>query len=414
MILPNLGIAFHSALDWSDTQPVPAEKLPSRDPSLDQMVGGDPVAPKNADLRLSGGGDVDPMGQLFHMEQLGGDGDVSAEVDRVSALVGELAGGAGGFDPGMESEVDLDLRARYFAHEVNGLVAGISGRAQRAVISGDLDQARVAMKMAADVGIRVASLCEFFMSRPGGSGGVEAGDIKSDNRDLAGGRSGLDGMQVLAVHRDAVELVGVAVGEKVDEVVVVDGGEGGETCCVVGGHGEHGGIRFAVDLGAGGVGGLVRGVPLPGILLERVLVNLYANALEAMGGVNDCGAGDEDGGGRLIRLRGRVVGASRGVCPVGGGCGPCPGDCVIPGYVSLVVEDSGPGIGVGDRLGSGSGCGFGTSHGLGLGVCKFVCEQWGGEFLVGASDVDDDGLGGLRVEMRFGGRKLGFARGVGA
>jgi|GEM_PF-6761083 len=375
MILPNLGITFHWALDWSDTQPVPAEKLPSRDPSLDQMVGGDSVAPKNTDLRLSGGGGGDLQGQLFHVEQLGGDGDVSAEVDRVSALVGhlgELAGGVDGADPGVESGADLDLRARYFAHEVNGLVAGISGRAQRAVISGDADQVRVAIGMAADVGIRVASLCEFFMSRSGDLGGGGGGDLQSDNPDIHRRARGLGSAQVVAVHRD-----------------------------VVAGVGGDDGVRFEIELGVGGLG---VGVPLPGILLERVLVNLYSNAMSAMGGGGCCD--------RLIRLSGRVVQARRGGCPVDGGCGICLGRCVDPGYVSLVVEDSGPGMDGGGEVVDGSA--FGSGHGLGLGVCRFVCEQWGGEFLVGASDVDDGGLGGLRVEMRFGERKLGFARGVGA
>jgi len=362
MILPILGITFHWALDWSDTQPVPAEKLPSRDPSLDQMVGGDYVAPKNGDLRLSGGGDGDSQGQLFHVEQLGSGEDVASEVDRVSALVGDLGELAGGFEAGADSGIDLDMRARYFAHEVNGLVGGISGRAQRAMISGDADQARVAIGMAADVGIRVASLCEFFMSRPSNLDGRTGGNGKSDNLVVCEKLDGLNLAQVLAVHEDAV--VGV-------------GGDGG--------------VRYEVELGVGGLG---LGVPLPGILLERVLVNLYSNAMSAMGGVDDCRAG----GDRFIRLSGREVRASRGACPVGGGCGICLGRCVDPGYVSLVVEDSGPGMDGGGETVDGSIGG----HGLGLGVCRYVCEQWGGEFLVGVSDVDEGGLGGLRVEMRFG------------
>ena len=161
MILLVLGIRFHWVWDWSDTERVSTESLPSRKIPLDQLVGGDPGALKNADLRLSGEIGEELQGQLFHMEQLDGGDNLVNQVDRLSAMVGDLGGAAD--DAGsMDGELDLDLRARYFAHEVNGLVAGISGRAQRAVISGDADQARVGMEMAADVGIRVASLCEFF------------------------------------------------------------------------------------------------------------------------------------------------------------------------------------------------------------------------------------------------------------
>jgi len=51
------------------------------------------------------------------------------------------------------------------------------------------------------------------------------------------------------------------------------------------------------------------------------------------------------------------------------------------------VEDSGDGFGSRKSFGG---------HGLGLGVCKRIVEGWGGELVLGDSD-----LGGARVGIRF-------------
>ncbi len=53
--------------------------------------------------------------------------------------------------------------ARMFAHEVNNLIFGISGQAQRAIISGSKDHEHAALQIAGQAGARVAGLCDLFL-----------------------------------------------------------------------------------------------------------------------------------------------------------------------------------------------------------------------------------------------------------
>ncbi len=178
-----------------------------------------------------------------------------------------------------------------FAHEVNNLVVGISGRAERAMRSGDAAMTRQALELAVDLGAQVRGLCGVFM-------------------DGAVGESyeNLERSQVIDIHEFAIisacEYLGI---DWVDWVVELDEGLGDV---------------FGVPMGAGVFG--------------QVLLNLYRNALAgiargaAQGGersgtirlrVMRLDGGDEVSGGVVVRVEDSGVGFGGGGSVHGGGHG---------------------------------------------------------------------------------------------
>lgn len=274
---------------------------------------------------------------------------VELGVDRIGAGLADLDLELGADRDGAGDDVGL-LGARMFAHEVNNLALSISGRAQRGLLSGDEDHVRAALEAAADVGSRVAGLCALFMEREA----VGVADRKIS----------LEESQVVSVHEFARSCVSC-------HPVLMTGDE------------RLGGV-FEVVLGPGvfgGVGGRgIGGVPMPGMLLGQVLVNLYGNALTGIGRLSET-----DGVARGARIR------------LGGGA-------VAGGGVELVVEDSGVGFDDGGFGGSGrreKGRGAGGSafggYGVGLGVCRALVGGFGGRVELGRS-VD---FGGGLVRLTF-------------
>ena len=295
----------------------------------------------------SGGGNTENLGE-----------QVLGEIDRVERLIGGVAGGVG---DQVRDEDDAVMGARMFAHEVNNLVMGISGWAQRALISGDSGHVSEALEMASEVGGRVAVLCELFMG-----GGVE----------IATRPSVLVASQVILAHRFALNCVA-------GHPVLVDGG----------------GVDFEVDIEDGLV------LVMPGMLLGQVLVNLYGNALD--------GIGRSGGSGGVVRLtvgrRGDVV----KLVVEDSGCGFLKrgnGQRAVgngeekmkrreeEGKNEEVMEPSprpSP-QGRGRKSGNVGSLNVGR-HGLGLGVCRALCGAFGGRVEVGVSED----LGGGLVRLVF-------------
>lgn len=82
-----------------------------------------------------------------------------SEIDRIHDLADNLEKISGA----SSDQHSASLNARMFAHEVNNLIFGISGQAQRAMISGSKDHERAALQVAAHAGARVAGLCDLFL-----------------------------------------------------------------------------------------------------------------------------------------------------------------------------------------------------------------------------------------------------------
>ena len=363
-------VGIHRRHDWSDTPGVTSESFQSgRGVSVDS----DDAPVGEASMS---------EGELFHVEQLG-DGvpgmgsDVVAEVERLSGLASDL-GGVLDSELGDDSDSDADrnLGARMFAHEVNNLVVGISGRAERALMSGDPAMAREALEMAAGIGARIRGLCGVFMEQR-----------------LDTVYSHLTHSEVYGAHEFAQIVASEYLGiVRVSWVVEVDESLGG-------------------FVGHGGVGG----VPMGAGMFGQVLINLYRNALMGIGRRVMTGRGSlgRDGleahpteGGEMEEgaAAGSVGGTIRlRVMGVGGG-------------VVVRVEDSGVGFSGGEQQSSKSTkqrmmrergdaeSMSGGGYGLGLRVCRELCERCGGRVEVGDSAM----LGGGRVDLVFGG-KMGLA-----
>ncbi len=225
--------------------------------------------------------------QLFHVEQLG----VVEQIDRIGSAVDSLSAD---FDEVCLEDLDRATRARMFAHEVNNLVVGISGRAERAMRSGDAAMTRQALEMAVDLGAQVRGLCGVFMD--GVVGELYECLVRS---------------QVIDIHEFATistcEYLGI---DWVDWVVELDEGLGDE---------------FGVPMGAGVFG--------------QVLLNLYRNALAGIA------RGAAQGGERSGTIRLRVMRLDGGGDDGSGG-------------VVVRVEDSGVGFGGGSVRGGGFGLGL--------------------------------------------------------
>tara|TARA_R110002096_G_scaffold344921_13_gene538439 strand:+ start:6037 stop:6966 length:930 start_codon:yes stop_codon:yes gene_type:complete len=266
-------------LDWSDTRGVEYElDLDRQDSEAPDVSGG--VA--RSDL---GGG-----GQLFHVEQfesgldLGAEDMVLGEMDRAGSAMESLSADADG--AGL-SGVDQAMGARMFAHEVNNLVMGISGRAQRAMVSGEPEMVGRALEMAADLGVQIRGLCAVFLD--------------GSDCDIAG-RLGVS--QVLSTHGFArISACEYLDFERVSWVVEVDEG--------------------IDDIG---------GVPMGAGMFGQVLMNLYRNALagiaRGIGGGADSGMIrlrvmrlDGVGGGILVRVEDSGVGFGGGARGAGNGVG---------------------------------------------------------------------------------------------
>ena len=281
-----LDIRVHWAGEASDTRSMPSELNSCESERIDHQADG----LGEADARF--------------------DGDsVLGELERV----GEVLGGLGaGFDVGLGDGVDSAgagavARARMFAHEVNNLVGSISGRAQRAMMSGEPAHRDEALLMASDLGARVGVLSEFFME----CGMEDGGDYT--NRPIGLLRSYLIDSHVFA--RSVVESHRLMVG--------------------------GGGVGFVLDVEEGA------GVCVPGVLMGQVLVNLYGNALDGIGRGRASGEGD---------LRGRIrLGWRR----LGGDDGGCGGEGVV-----VRVEDSGVGFGGDVKSVGGHGLGLGVCRGI--------------------------------------------------
>tara|TARA_R110000868_G_scaffold119469_2_gene316731 strand:- start:2211 stop:3191 length:981 start_codon:yes stop_codon:yes gene_type:complete len=321
-------------LDWSDTRGVDYELDVDRQDSEAREVSGG-VA--RSDL---GGG-----GPLFHVEQfesgldLGAEDMVLGEMDRAGSAMKSLSADADADADGAGlSGVDQAMGARMFAHEVNNLVMGISGRAQRAMVSGEPEMVGRALEMAADLGVQIRGLCAVFLD--------------GSDCDIAGR---LDVSQVIGAHGFArVSACEYLDFERVSWVVEVDEG--------------------IDDIG---------GVPMGAGMFGQVLMNLYRNALAGIARGVDSDTGCSGGGGGY----GGVVGTIRlrvmRFDGVGGGNG-----------IVVRVEDSGVGFGGGGR---GAKDGVGGGYGLGLKVCRELCGRCGGRVEVGASGM----LGGGRVDVVF-------------
>lgn len=261
--------------EWSDTRTVEYELESERRISESREAAG-------GSLRS----DLGAEDQLFHMEQLG---SVVGELDRVGGAADDLLAEIDGVGA---SERDQNLAARMFAHEVNNLVMGISGRAQRALMSGDPGMVEEAIGVAADLGERVQGLCSAFLQT--GDGGID---------------DCLNMSQVLDTHEFASATASQSLGiDWVQWVVEVDD----EEC--------------------------FGGVPMGSGMLGQVLVNLYRNAIGGIvRGLDDAGLG---GGGcvGVVRLRVMRFGGDgvlvrvedSGVGFGGGGC--VPGNGIGGGY----------------------------------------------------------------------------------
>jgi signal transduction histidine kinase len=228
------GIQLDWGFDPSDTQ-----RMPSDDFSSDYSQ-----PPRSPHSRR----ESDAADQLFHVEQLG----VVEQLDRIGSMAASLSAD---LDEMCLEDLDRATRARMFAHEVNNLVVGISGRAERAMGSGDPAMTRQALEMAVDLGARVRGLCGVFMEG-------EAGD-EFEN---LGKSQILDTQEFASIS--ACEYLGI---DWVDWVVELDEG-------------------LDVD----------GGVPMGAGVFGQVLLNLYRNALAgiARGVVGEGGAV-----GGTIRLR---------------------------------------------------------------------------------------------------------------
>jgi len=308
--------------EWSDTRAVEYELESDRRISESRETAG-------GSLRS----DLGAEDQLFHMEQLG---SVVGELDRAGGAADDLLAEIDGVGA---SERDQILAARMFAHEVNNLVMGISGRAQRALMSGDPGMVEEAIGVAADLGARVQGLCSAFLQT--GDGGFD------DCSNMS---------QVLDTHGFASAIASQSSGiDWVRWIVEVDD----EEC--------------------------FGGVPMGSGMLGQVLVNLYRNAIGGIvRGLDDAGLAGGGcvgvvrlrvmrfgGDGVLVRVEDSGVGFGGGGCVSGNESGNLPGNV--------------------------SGNGVGRGYGLGLKVCRELCGRCGGRVEIGASAM----LGGGRVDVVF-------------
>ncbi|MEQ9208210.1 MAG: hypothetical protein RLN78_12640 [Phycisphaerales bacterium] len=275
------------------------------------------------------------------MEQLG---SVVGELDRVGSAADDLLAEIDGVG---ESERDQILAARMFAHEVNNLVMGISGRAQRALMSGDPGLKEEAIGVAADLGARVQGLCSAFL---------QTGDGGFDDRS--------EMLQILDTHEFASNIA---------------------TECLA-----NSWVRWVVEVDDEECFG---GVPMGPGMLGQVLVNLYRNAIGGIvRGLDDAGLGGGacvgvvrlrvmrfGGDGVLVRVEDSGVGFGGGGCVSGNESGKLSGN--ESGNVS----------------GNVSGNGVGGGYGLGLKVCRELCGRCGGRVEIGTSAM----LGGGRVDVVF-------------
>jgi hypothetical protein len=229
------------------------------------------------------------------------------------------------------------------AHELANLSGAIAGRAQRALRTSDPDHARAALELASDLGSQLTLLCELFMA------GHAAGTPPLDHTGIR--RCHESARSQLADHHLAPEAEWT---ESLDP----------RARC-----------------------------PLPPALLTRVLVNLAANALDAIARRR----AHEPGCSARIRVGSRVLCGGVGVnCSTWNNCAHCTSACARGGrMVEVWVEDSGAGF-EGAKYLSNKKIKEICGHGLGLGVCARIAEGWGGAMVFGGSD-----LGGARVGVRF-------------
>ncbi len=257
------------------------------------------------------------------------------QLDRIGSATASLSAE---LDEICLEDLDRMTKARMFAHEVNNLVVGISGRAERARQSGDAAMTQQALEIAADLGVQIRGLCSAFLDEfELGTGYVEHSQVL--------------GIQEFA-SLSATEYLGI---ERVQWVVEID--------------------DSIDDVG---------GIPMGAGMFGQVLINLYRNALAGIargmesGFANGIASGVERGGDSAGTIRLRVMRLD-GNCGVDGRSG-----------VLVRVEDSGVGFD-GDDVVSGGG------YGLGLKVCRALCGQRGGRVEVGSSAM----LGGGRVDVVF-------------
>ncbi len=235
------------------------------------------------------------------------------------------------------------------AHELANLSAAIAGRAQRALRTSDPDHARAALELASDLGSQLTLLCELFMA------------------DHAAGTPPLDHTGIRRCHESArSQLADHPLAPDLDWTESLDP----RARC-----------------------------PLPPALLTRVLVNLAANALDAIARRR----AHDPGCSARIRVGSRVMCGGVGVnCSTWNNCAHCTPACERGGrMVEVWVEDSGVGFEESKCLSNkqiDGSCG----HGLGLGVCARIAEGWGGAMVYGGSD-----LGGARVGVRFAQKPMG-------